>query len=144
MCLNKIFGFLPDMVLPKIVPKLPIVKTKESNSTANESKRHYNRSIIYYLNIAPIVNDSFWNSSKKRKVELPGLELTAGEVFRSCQSWTLYHCATKLRHLIWLKFLFKNVSFMDYWQNCCLYYCNSVFYSHIPTLVFTVTTLLRY
>ena len=40
---------------------------KESNSTANESKRHYNRSIIYYLNIAPIVNDSFWNSSKKKK-----------------------------------------------------------------------------
>ena len=36
--------------------------TKESNSTANESKRHYNRSIIYYLNIAPIVNDSFWIS----------------------------------------------------------------------------------
>ena len=28
--------------------------------------------------------------------------------------------------------------------NCCLYYLNSVFYSHIPTLVFTVTTLLRY
>ena len=81
---------------------------------------------------------------KEKKVELPGLELTAGEVFRSCQSWTLYHCTTKLRHLIQLKFLFKNVSFMDYWQNCCFYYCNSVFYSHIPTLVFTVTTLLRY
>ena len=43
------------------------VEPKESNSTANESKRHYNRSIIYYLNIAPIVNDSFWNSSKKKK-----------------------------------------------------------------------------
>ena len=40
---------------------------------------------------------------KKRKVELPGLELTAGEVFRSCQSWMLYHCATKLRQLLWLK-----------------------------------------
>ena len=38
------------------------IDAKESNSTANESKRHYNRSIIYYLNIAPIVNDSFWNS----------------------------------------------------------------------------------
>ena len=36
--------------------------TKESNSIANESKRHFNRSIIYYLNIVPIVNDSFWNS----------------------------------------------------------------------------------
>ena len=84
---------------------------KESNSTANESKRHYNRSIIYYLNIAPIVNDSFWNSSKKkRKGELPGLELTAGEVFRSCQSWTLYHCATKLRQFLLLKFFIKNVS----------------------------------
>ena len=33
---------------------------------------------------------------------------------------------------------------MDYWQNCCLYYRDSAFYSHIPTLVFTVTTLLRY
>ena len=28
--------------------------------------------------------------------------------------------------------------------NCCLYYRNSVFYSHIPTLVFIVTKLLRY
>ena len=27
---------------------------------------------------------------------------------------------------------------------CCLYYRNSVFYSHIQTLVFTVATLLRY
>ena len=83
-----------------------VLPTKESNSTANESKRQFNRSIIYYLNIVPIVNDSFWNSfwkkkEKKRKVELPGLELTAGEVFRSCQSWMLYHCATKLRHLLW-------------------------------------------
>ena len=48
--------------------------------------------------------------TKKRKVELPGLELTAGEVFRSCQSWTLYHCATKLRQFLLLKFFFKNVS----------------------------------
>ena len=48
--------------------------------------------------------------TKKRKVELPGLELTAGEVFRSCQSWTLYHCATKLRQFLQLKFLNKNVS----------------------------------
>ena len=38
--------------------------SKESNSTANESKRQFNRSIIYYLNIVPVVNDSFWNSSK--------------------------------------------------------------------------------
>ena len=38
--------------------------TKESNSTANEGKRQFNRSIIYYLNIVPIVNDSFWNSSQ--------------------------------------------------------------------------------
>ena len=118
--------------------------SKESNSTANESKWQYNRSIIYSLNIVSIVNDSFWNKKKqkKRKVELPGLELTAGEVFRSCQSWTLYHCATKLRQFLGLKFLIKNVSFMDYWQNCCLYYRDSAFYSHIPTLVFTVTTLI--
>ena len=54
--LNKLFNFLTQ-----------ILESKESNSTANESKRHYNRSIIYYLNIAPIVNDSFWNSSKKKK-----------------------------------------------------------------------------
>ena len=31
-----------------------------------------------------------------------------------------------------------------YWQNCCLHYLDSVFYSHITTLVFTVTTLLRH
>ena len=126
------------------------VLVKESNSAANEGKRQFNRSIIYYLNIVLIVNDSFWNSpkpfkkEKKRKVELPGLEHTAGELFRSCQSWTLYHCTMKLRHLLWLKFLFNNVSFMNYWQNCCLYYRDSVFYSPIATLVFTVTTLLRY
>ena len=61
-------------------PTLTSVTSKESNSTANEGKRQFNRSIIYYLNIVPIVNDSFWNSSKpfkkekKRKVELPGLK----------------------------------------------------------------------
>ena len=81
--------------------KIPNLETKESNSTANESKRQFNRSIIYYLNIVPVVNDSFWNSSKKfgmvnysqkkkRTVELPGLELTAGEVLCLCQSWMLY------------------------------------------------------
>ena len=32
---------------------------KESYSTTNESKRQYNRFIIYYLNFVPIVNDSF-------------------------------------------------------------------------------------
>ena len=47
---------------------------------------------------------------EKKKVELPGLELMAGEVFRSCQSWTLYHCATKLRQFLLLKFFIKNVS----------------------------------
>ena len=40
---------------------------KESNSTANESKRQFNRSIIYYLNIVPIVNDSFWEKKRKKK-----------------------------------------------------------------------------
>ena len=43
------------------------VNTKESNSTANESKQQFNRSIIYYLNIVPIVNDSFWGKKKKKK-----------------------------------------------------------------------------
>ena len=52
----------------------------------------------------------FEKKKKKRKVELPGLELTAGEVFCSCQSWTLYHCATKLRQFLLLKFFIKNVS----------------------------------
>ena len=55
-----------------------------------------------------MVNHS--KKKKKRKVELPGLELTAGEVFRSCQSWMLYHCATKLRQFLLLKFFIKNVS----------------------------------
>ena len=32
-----------------------LVSDKESNSTANEGKRKFNRSIIYYLNIVPIV-----------------------------------------------------------------------------------------
>ena len=123
--------------------------SKESYSRVNGSKQQLSSFIIYDLDSIARVNERKKKKkkvklTKKRKVELPGLELTAGEVFRSCQSWTLYHCATKLRHLIRLKFLFKNVSFMDYWQNCCFYYCNSVFYSHIPTLVFTVTTLLRY
>ena len=38
---------------------------KESNSTAIEGKRQFNRSIIYYLKIVPIVNDSFWGKKKK-------------------------------------------------------------------------------
>ena len=38
---------------------------KESNSTANKSKRQFNRSIIYYLNIVPIVNDSLKKKEKK-------------------------------------------------------------------------------
>ena len=46
--------------LSVIGPQLSM--SKESNSTANESKQQFNRSIIYYLNIVPIVNDSFWNS----------------------------------------------------------------------------------
>ena len=46
---------------------MKVVVSKESNSTANEGKRQFNRSIIYYLNIVPIVNDSFWNSSKPLK-----------------------------------------------------------------------------
>ena len=94
--------------------KCNIPISKESNSTANESKRQFNRSIIYYLNIVPVVNDSFWNSSKnfwngkplkkkkKRKVELPGPELTAGEVFHLYQSWRLYHYTTKLRQFLLL------------------------------------------
>ena len=42
---------------------------KESYSTANEGKRQFNRLIIYYLNIVPMVNDSFCrvNEKKKRK-----------------------------------------------------------------------------
>ena len=40
-------------------PTLTSVTSKESNSTANEGKRQFNRSNIYYLNIVPIVNDSF-------------------------------------------------------------------------------------
>ena len=41
------------------------ISCKESNSTANEGKRQFNISIIYYLNIVPIVNDSFWQNYKK-------------------------------------------------------------------------------
>ena len=48
--------------LSVIGPQLSM--SKESNSTANESKRQYNRSIIYYLNIASIVNDSFFQKKK--------------------------------------------------------------------------------
>ena len=51
--------------LSVIGPQLSM--SKESNSTANESKRQYNRSIIYYLNIASIVNDSFFQKKKMKK-----------------------------------------------------------------------------
>ena len=59
----------------------PMVTAKESNSTANESKRQFNRSIIYYLNIVPIVNDSFWKFKKNvcEKNVQPRLELTPFE-----------------------------------------------------------------
>ena len=39
---------------------LKLCASKDSYSTANEGKRQFNRSIIYYLNIVSIVNDSFW------------------------------------------------------------------------------------
>ena len=42
---------------------------KESNSRANEGKRQFNRSIIYYLKIVPIVNDSFLKFKKKKLLQ---------------------------------------------------------------------------
>ena len=45
-------------------PYIPL--TKESSSTTNEGKRQFNRSIVYFLNIVPIVNDSFWKFKKKK------------------------------------------------------------------------------
>ena len=42
---------------------------KESYSTANEGKRQFNRSIIYYLKIVPIVNDSFLKFKKKKLLQ---------------------------------------------------------------------------
>ena len=48
-----------DFVAKPFTERKISVIIKESNSTANESKRQFNRSIIYYLNIVPIVNDSF-------------------------------------------------------------------------------------
>ena len=80
--------------------------TKESYSRVNGSKQQLSSFIIYDLDSIARVNERKKKKkkvklTKKRKVELPGLELTAGEVFRSCQSWMLYHCATKLRHLLW-------------------------------------------
>ena len=79
---------------------------KDSYSRVNESKQQLNSFIIYDLDSIARVNERKKKKkkvklTKKRKVELPGLELTAGEMFRACQSWMLYHCATKLRHLIW-------------------------------------------
>ena len=46
---------------------MKVVVSKESNSTANEGKRQFNRFIIYYLNIVPIVNDSSKPLKKKEK-----------------------------------------------------------------------------
>ena len=46
---------------------------KDSYSTANESKRQFNRFIIYCLNIVPMVNDSFckskWEKINKKNVK---------------------------------------------------------------------------
>ena len=50
------------------------IVAKESNSTANESKWQYNRSIIYSLNIVSIVNDSFWKFKKKKIEHEVGIE----------------------------------------------------------------------
>ena len=88
---------------------------KLSISRVNGSKQQLSSFIIYDLDSIARVNERKKKKkkvklTKKRKVELPGLELTAGEVFRSCQSWMLYHCATKLRQFLLLKFFIKNVS----------------------------------
>ena len=51
-----------DVVICKWSPLI-----KESYSTANEGKRQFNRLIIYYLNIVPMVNDSFCRVNEKKK-----------------------------------------------------------------------------
>ena len=45
--------------------------TKDSYSTANESKQQFNRFIIYCLNIVPMVNDSL---RKKKNVKMSAAE----------------------------------------------------------------------
>ena len=84
--------FVHAFVYPKIL------MNKESNSTANESKWQFNRSIIYYLNVVPIVNDSFWmlnykKVKKKTKNAQPRLELAPFE--RPIVVWCPNHWSTK-------------------------------------------------
>ena len=50
--------------------------SKDSYSAANESKRQFNRFIIYCLNIVPMVNDSF---SAKKKKEKKNVKMSAAE-----------------------------------------------------------------
>ena len=87
--------FVHAFVYPKIL------MNKESNSTANESKWQFNRSIIYYLNIVPIVNDSFWNSFWKKKEKWSCRDsnsrqgkcsalVTVGRYTIAPQSWDIY------------------------------------------------------
>ena len=107
-------------------------RSKESYSRVNGSKQQLSSFIIYDLDSIARVNERKKKKkkvklTKKRKVELPGLELTAGEVFRSCQSWMLYHCATKLRHLLW-----QIIMNINYTQPPNIIY-----------LLFTISTVLR-
>ena len=59
-----------------ILETVPFDICKESYSTANESKWQFNRSITYYLNVVPIVNDSFW-MLKYKKVKKKNQKCTA-------------------------------------------------------------------
>ena len=70
-CLDFLIKFI-QATKEQCTKKLKIVvlsstTNKESYSTANESKRQFNRFIIYYLNIVPMVNDNFWRVKKMWK-----------------------------------------------------------------------------
>ena len=89
--------FVHAFVYPKIL------MNKESNSTANESKWQFNRSIIFNLDSIVRVNDKkissfLGNFFKKIKRRRRGSNFCArGSVL--LMSRMLYHYATELRHL---------------------------------------------
>ena len=120
--------------------------TKESYTRVKEGKQQSKQFITFDLDSNARVNNSTFLDKGKKKLKGAAEAQTSarGSVLLACLTWVLYHYATELRHVIKVKLQNIYLVTMFHQAYCCLYYRNSVFYSRIPTLIFTVTTLLRY
>ena len=116
---------------------------KDSYSTANESKQQFNRFIIYCLNIVPMVNDSLRKKKKECKNERRrgsiSRRLSVPYAIQSSNQLSYWDCWWEVSKIMFINYC---VLFSD--QICCFDHRETVIYSRIQTVVFTIATLSRY